>query len=434
VKQSLDHQLKRLASKHAEKGGRSIVEEYLKLYEDELFTHVMPFWMKHSLDRDFGGYFTCLETDGQCYDPRKYLWMQGRQIWMLSRLYNDHERRPEWLEAAELGVRFIRRWGRAADGRVHFALTREGRPAGKMQRKIFSECFYAMGLAEYCKASGDASAGEEALEVFAFIERLIDCPEALGIRVLSGNPVASSLAVPMIMLGMLEIFSGLMEPETLAAKSHAYAEKLQRHYVPEFKVFRENVALSGSFAGWPEERLLCPGHSIEAAWFLMHYARTFSRPEALKLALEVIEGSMEVGWDREYGGLYYFVDSEAKPLTMLEWSMKLWWPHTEALYALVAAWCETGQERFRKWHRRVHDYSFQTFADHAHGEWFGYCDRRGKLTHQAKGNLYKGCFHVPRALFLSLQTLKGRYDSMQAASEDRLKEITPIGSAQQGTE
>jgi N-acylglucosamine 2-epimerase len=120
---------------------------------------------------------------------------------------------------------------------------------------------------------------------------------------------------------------------------------------------------------------------------------------------EILEGSLEFGWDREYGGLFYFVDIEGKPTLQLESSMKLWWPHTEALYALVLAAMETRDPKWLAWLQRVHEYSFRVFADPEHGEWFGYCERDGRLAHEAKGGNYKGCFHVPRALLLSMDRI-----------------------------
>lgn len=47
----------------------------------------------------------------------------------------------------------------------------------------------------------------------------------------------------------------------------------------------------------------------------------------------------------------------------------------------------------------------QTALDRPGGEWFGYLTREGKVHQRFKGGPYKGCFHVPRALFLCSQML-----------------------------
>jgi len=112
--------------------------ELCELYRRQLLEDVIPFWMKYSLDRKYGGYFTCLDRDGSVYTD-KYAWLQGRQVWMFSKLYNELEPRPEWLEVATLGVNFICEHGFDRRGRMYFAFTRDGRPLYKPWN-IFSEC------------------------------------------------------------------------------------------------------------------------------------------------------------------------------------------------------------------------------------------------------------------------------------------------------
>jgi N-acylglucosamine 2-epimerase len=153
-------------------------------------------------------------------------------------------------------------------------------------------------------------------------------------------------------------------------------------------------------------RLFCPGDSIEAAWFLLHALEFAPDYSAQKMCLDAIEGSLDWGWDREYGGLYYFMDVEGLPPLPLESEMKLWWPHTEAIYATILAHSITGEGKWLEWLEKVDSYAFSHFADGEFGEWFGYCDRRGNLTNTAKGNNYKGCFHVPRMLLFSWQRLQ----------------------------
>ena len=45
-----------------------------KLYRDTLLNNVVPFWENHSLDRENGGYFTCLDREGKVYDTDKFMW------------------------------------------------------------------------------------------------------------------------------------------------------------------------------------------------------------------------------------------------------------------------------------------------------------------------------------------------------------------------
>jgi N-acylglucosamine 2-epimerase len=87
--------------------------------------------------------------------------------------------------------------------------------------------------------------------------------------------------------------------------------------------------------------------------------------------------------------------------------MKFWWPHCEAVIATLLAWRLTGEARYAQWHRDVHNWSFRHFPDAEHGEWYGYLRRDGSVTQTAKGNHFKGPFHLPRMLWYCAQLLEG---------------------------
>jgi N-acylglucosamine 2-epimerase len=383
-----------------------MLNELAARYRRELFESVIPFWMKHSLDREQGGYFTCLDRDGAIYDHRKYMWLNGRQVWMLSRLYNEAGRRPEWLEAARLGAEFLRRHARDPEGRCYFALTRDGRPAA-YQRKPYGAVFIMLGWLEYTKASGEEWARREAMDLFWAIRRWIAEPASLGRPSLEGAPALSQLADVMVQISMaLEIAAVDEDPQYRAILGNLYAAAM-RHLDPQRQVLLENVAPDGTpQPELPEGRLVCPGHIAEVCWFLLHLLELVPEAGRAEDVLRILDASLRYGWDRAHGGLLYFVDTHGLPPLQLEAGMKLWWPHTEAIYACVLAHSLTREQKWLNWLRLIDDYTFRTFPDPGHGEWFGYCDRAGQPTHLLKGNNYKGCFHVPRALWLSIRRLE----------------------------
>jgi N-acylglucosamine 2-epimerase len=383
-----------------------MLAEYAAHYRRDLFESVVPFWQRHALDHEFGGYFSCLDADGAIYDTKKYMWLQGRGVWMFSRLYNEVERRQEWLDAATLICDFMRRHGRDPQGRVYFSLTREGRPVF-YQRKPYAAVFYVLGLLEYARATGSGALFDEADALFWRIGEWIARPELMDRLALSGQPAVSNLADVMVLASMALEFAALRPDARYDRVIEEAMEGVRRHYDAERRILVENVPLDGrDLSAWPEGRLFNPGHAVEVAWFLLHMLERFPDAELQRLALDALEGSLELGWDAEHDGLFYFVDTQGRPLPQLEANMKLWWPHTEAIYALVLAHTLTGEERWAQWLKRVHDYSYAHFADLARGEWFGYCDRQGNLTHQSKGGPYKGFFHVPRALLFSIQRIE----------------------------
>jgi len=383
-------------------------DKYLELFRRELFEYVVPFWVRYSLDREFGGYFTCLERDGRIYDTTKYMWLQCRQVWMFSRLYNRAQKKKQsWLEMAAHGYEFIKEHGRdSTSGRVYFSLTREGKPLF-IQRKIFAECFYIMALDEYSRAVGDRSIKQEALQLFDKVLKWAADPAALGRPVLEGQKPLSTLSVPM---SILWVADQLAENDEDGSSYGPLIEKsiaqLLLHWKPEKRIVLENVAPDGSQLDGSEGRLLNPGHAIEAGWFVLELARKAGDAKLKEQAIQMIECSFEKGWDKDYGGIFYFLDSEGLPPVQLEWFMKLWWPHCEAAYGLLAAYRETGDNRHADYFEQVVDYAFNHFSDHTHGEWYGYLDRQGRPTHTLKGGRYKGCFHVPRFLMMCIELLE----------------------------
>ncbi len=380
---------------------------YLKKYESELLDRVIPFWEAHSIDRQHGGYFNCLNRDGTLFDTKKYVWLQGRQAWMFSKLYQTIDPRPEWLEIARLGIEFLRQHAIREDGQVYFCLSAEGKPVA-MQRKIFSACFMVMALAEFSRASGESQYLEEAQTLMARIMRWIEDPAPLGRPVLSGQTPMQTLAVPMITLNLIEELTG--EDETLLAtytdQVTACITQMLEHVHPADRCVYENVAPGGAKIDSPEGRLLNPGHAIEAGWFLAHWAERLNRSDLAENARDMVRWSYAQGWDDTYGGIFYFLDAGGHSPTQLEWSMKLWWPHCEALYAHLLNFVHTGEAADLEAFQAVDDYIFTHFQDPDHGEWYGYLNRRGEATHSFKGGPYKGCFHVPRALWLCIELLR----------------------------
>lgn len=386
-----------------------LVERWRARISEELDGSVVPFWMTHSLDRDFGGYLNCLDRDGTAFDDKKHVWMQGRQVWMLSRLFAARGDET-FLDAARLGAEFLSRFAVGPEGRAYFALARDGRPAA-MQRKIFSECFVAMAYAEFARASGEGAYRERALELFDRILELSRDPARLGRPVLAGETPSQDLAVPMILLDLVGQLRG--EPGSATFDDRDDYDAIERdcvrrvlmHFDRERGIVRETVGPDGAVLDSPEGRLLNPGHVIEAGWFLATYAARAGDADLQRDAFTMIEGALDLGWDADHGGLFYFLDAEGKSPLQLEWSLKLWWPHCEALVGTLVAWRATGDDAWWRRFEEVAGWTFDVFPDREDGEWFGYMNRDGSMSQRFKGGPYKGFFHVPRALLLCEELL-----------------------------
>jgi N-acylglucosamine 2-epimerase len=374
-----------------------------QLYRDTLLNDVVPFWEKYSLDEKNGGYFTCLNREGQVYDTDKFIWLQNRQVWTFSMLYNRCEQRENWLQIAKHGAEFLAKHGRDEEGNWYFALNQAGTPLVQPYN-IFSDCFAAMAFSQYSMASGDKWAEAIAIQAYNNVLRRKDDPKGKYTKTYPGTRPMKSLAVPMILANLSLEMSWLLPETQLNQVLDLTVREVMGDFLDKDRgLMYENVTPDGSHLDCFEGRIINPGHGIEAMWFIMDIAQRRGDRETINQAVQVILNILDFAWDAEYGGLYYFMDADGHPPQQLEWDQKLWWVHLESLVALAMAYRLTQRQECWEWYQKLHDYSWSHFADPEFGEWFGYLNRRGEVLLNLKGGKWKGCFHVPRALFLCWQ-------------------------------
>ncbi|MBD1863090.1 MULTISPECIES: AGE family epimerase/isomerase [Trichocoleus] len=378
-------------------------KQLAELYKNALLNDVIPFWEEHSIDWEQGGYFTCLDRTGQVYDTDKFIWLQNRQVWIFSMLYNQLEQRENWLKIAAHGANFLAQHGRDDEGNWYFAIDRAGNPLVQPYN-IFSDCFAAMAFSKYALASGEASAKEIALQAYNNVLRRKENPKGKYNKTYPGTRPLKSLAVPMILANLSLEMEWLLPQEKLEQVLEATVQEVMTDFLDcDRGLMYENVAPNGSHVDSFEGRLINPGHGIEAMWFIMDIVNRRQDTATIHQAVDVVLNILNFAWDTEYGGLYYFMDAEGHPPQQLEWDQKLWWVHVESLVALAMGYRLTGREDCWQWYQKLHDYTWSHFADPEYGEWFGYLNRRGEVLLNLKGGKWKGCFHVPRALYLCWQ-------------------------------
>ncbi|MEZ6036952.1 MAG: AGE family epimerase/isomerase [Planctomycetota bacterium] len=387
------------------------IASLLATYRDGLLHDTLPFWLRHAVDREHGGFLFCLDRDGRVVDTDKGLWQHGRFTWLLSTL--DHELRgtphwrSEWLDTARHGVEFLRRHGFDRDGRMFFQVTRDGRPLRK-RRYVFSEAFAAIAFAAYARASGEQRAADEARAVFRTMVEYATTPGLIPPKVDPETRPSVGLAMPMITLVTAQVLRDTIGDAFAAAQVDRAIAELRGFVKPELDVVLEQMAPDGGVIDHFDGRTLNPGHALEAGWFVLDEAwRRGGDAELTALGTSIVDCMWRRGWDEQYGGLLYFVDLHGGPVQEYWHDMKFWWPHNEAILATLFAWRATRDERYAQWHGMVHDWAYRHFPDPEHGEWFGYLHRDGRRSVTLKGNLWKGPFHLPRMQYRCWQLLEG---------------------------
>lgn len=367
-------------------------------YQDDLKENILPFWLKHGLDRVHGGVYTCVDRDGTLIDSTKSVWFQGRFGFICAYAYNNIEANEEWLRASKSCVDFIEQHCFDTDGRMYFEVTAEGKPVRK-RRYVFSECFAAIAMSEYSIASGDRSYAQKALTLFKQILHFINTKGILEPKYCEGVEMQGH-SITMILINTAARIREAIPAVELDEQISLSIETLQRYFIhPEFEALLETVGPNGEFIDTIIGRTINPGHCIETAWFLLEEAKyRGGDPQLTEVAVKILDWSWKWGWDKEYGGLINFRDCKGLPVQDYSQDMKFWWPQTEAIIATLYAYEATGEERFLHMHQQISDWTYAHFPDAEYGEWYGYLHRDGTVAQPAKGNIFKGPFHIPRMM------------------------------------
>ena len=377
-------------------------------YKTELLDSVLPFWLNKSIDKEYGGYFSCLDRDGSVYDTDKFIWLQGREVWLFSMLCNKLGKKQEWLDAAIQGAEFLKKYGHNGDYDFYFSLTREGKPLVEPYN-IFSNTFACMAFAQLAKATGSEEYAEIARRIFKRILERRGNPKGKWSKAVPGTRPMKDFALPMIICNMaLEVEDIINDPQQLEKTiDECLHEVLDVFYQPDLGCMLENVSsLDNSRLDCFEGREINPGHDLEALWFIMNLGIRRNNKALIDKCVEISLSVIEMGWDKEYGGIFYFLDSKGAPQQKLEWDQKLWWVHIESAIAMIKGYQLTGNKKCLEWFEKLDEYMWSRFKDPLHPEWFGYLNRRGEMLLPLKGGKWKGCFHVPRGLFEIWQILE----------------------------
>ncbi|MBD5320960.1 MAG: AGE family epimerase/isomerase [Paramuribaculum sp.] len=381
---------------------------YLQLWQDryrnDLLNDILPFWLEHGLDRVNGGVYTCLDRKGNLMDSTKSVWFQGRCAFVFASAYNNIEQRPEYLEMAKSCIDFIEAHCFDTDGRMFFEVTADGRPLRK-RRYVFSECFATIAMSEYALATGDIAYAEKALRLFKETLRFINTPGILEPKYLPTQP-ARGHSITMILINTAACVRRAIADPELDAQIERSITELDLFIHPEYKALLEMVAPDGKLIDTIAGRVINPGHCIETAWFLLEEAKHRGwDPTIRDMALQILDWSWEWGWDNEFGGIINFRDCKGFPAQDYSQDMKFWWPQTEAIIASLYAYEATGDQKYLQMHAMANDWAYEHLPDPAYGEWFGYLHRDGSVAQPAKGNLFKGPFHIPRMMIKSAQLI-----------------------------
>lgn len=375
---------------------RNYLAESGREYRKELIDKIMPFWINNGMDKVNGGIYTCLNRDGTLIDTIKSVWFQGRFGYIASRAYNQIEKNPEWLSASKSCIDFILNHCIDSDGHMFFTVTKEGEPIQK-RRYVFSETFAITAMAEYALASKDINYAKKALELFKNTKKMLLMPNFLPAKTYKSG---LSHSITMILINTASVLQQVCSDPILQIQIDESIDAINKYFMhPEFSSLLENVGPNGEFVDSMDGRLINPGHCIETAWFILSRAKIANWDHRLtKIGVTIFDWAYEWGWDKKYGGIINFCDCKHLPVQDYSQDMKFWWPQCETLIASLYCYQATNDYKYLEIYKKMNEWVRAHLVDKEYPEWYGYLHRDGSVAQPAKGNIFKGPFHIPRMM------------------------------------
>lgn len=382
----------------------------------ELLDNVLPFWLNHGRDLVNGGFNTTLDRTGIVTSCEKNIWMQARQVWMFSRVYQRIEQREDYLEMAQRGMRFLlESRAYAGNGRWNYLLSDDGREVQQGTISIYTDCFALMAICAYIEISGDDSLRHIAMDTYHVLVKNLQNPDFSDIFPQTHKPGILIHGIPMIALNALGESAAIVGDETsLPIRRFCMDQIMRLCYDPDYNCIRERRHIDGSPVSG--ETLINVGHNFEALWFVLEQAKGLERQDFHEQAMRMIPDILARAWDPRHGGILFILDTQRPEPDYQDWNVqramkwddKVWWTHAEALCALAYAYRLSGDKQMLHHLTSLWDYCMEHFSDSVYGEWYSVLHRNGRIRLANKGGLQKAAFHVPRSLYTMLLLLNGK--------------------------
>ena len=378
--------LRRFAAAAFPLGGDDLVQ-LRDNYQDRLFNQYLPFWDKGGIDRRRGGFLCELNDNGSVTDNTKFIWYQGRGIWVYSFLYNEFGKDARWLEIARQGRDFMVKHMYAGGGKWRENVRGDGTPLEGPGENVYGRLFAALGLAEYYRAAGrneDFQLAEESIRAAMTAydnPNYTDTHTALytgldidprGLRS-QGHSMVAVVAL-----------SGL-----LAARADAELEDLRRRHVelivekfwnPQYRIVNEYLRHDYSRAPGAAAHMFV-GHAVETLWIVMAEAVRRRDGKLFDAAAGRVRRLLEMCWDYIFDGLgdgnFFVFGANGRPRGP-EYNVKTMFAHCEAMIACMIVLEHTGAAWAAEWYERLRAYALRVMPVPGVGVWRQAVDRMGK--------------------------------------------------------
>lgn len=379
-------------------------EQLLEKYRKELFDNFIPSMTTYAIDHEYGGVMCSLDIrTGQLENYNKTAWFVGRGMWLYSFLYNNLDKKPEYLEIARKSKDLLLKMQPSDNSFWPRNFTREGQPLTGLG-DIYGSLFVAEGLFEYAKASGEKQYRETAKKIIHDCVACYDQPDYIyevnylrnvslikGVRVLGHWMILLSLSTQMLK----------HEPdEELEKLTERCVDAIMKYHInKDYGLTNEFLNHDLTLPDNEYAQLSVIGHGLETMAFVMFEAARRKDKELFRITEPVFKKHVDVAADHLYGG-YFHTLQHADSYT---WTLgKSLWCQQEVLSGTLFLIEHTGDEWAKRHFERAHNYSYEKFYNPANKFWHSGGDR--KMTNP-NINLMEH-YHHARELMLGIMSLE----------------------------
>jgi mannobiose 2-epimerase len=400
-----------------------------------LHNELLPFWTTHGVDKEFGGYLTYYDRNGNpTGETTKTLICQSRFLYAMSSAHRAGYGDGVFLEYARQGFDFLVKhfWDRKTEGWV-WTTDRQGKPIDR-SKLTYGQSFAIYGLSEYAMASGEKKALEWA-------ERTFDCVQKYAADNLYGGyfefleadwshkkpgAYGGDRKGMDVHMHLMEAFTNLYE----AGKKPIHLRKTQQVIDLLFAriIHPDNGTGVAQFSldwkplrailfknVWGEDRDVeenegrplnntSYGHNVEFGWLLNHSIGILGldRSQYLGKIRRLYDHCLEYGIDWKLGGVYCEgpTDGPAREKN------KEFWQQAESLIAMLDAVEHLGDGKYWKAYQNIHRFVFDVMINHEVGEWFPLFSPDNKLLRDHMSHAWKINYHTMRSMLECEKRLK----------------------------
>jgi mannobiose 2-epimerase len=357
--------------------------------EADLRGNILPFWMRHAVNRQAGTFYGALAND-LMVDPtaERGALLTSRILWTYAaafRAYGDAAYR-EMAAFAYADLMDHHHDGR--HGGFFWSLYADG-TVKRDRKQVYGQAFAIYALSEYHAATGDRAALAQAIAVFDLLER------HTRDRVHGGyleafapdwSPIADMRLSEVdqndpksqnTMLHVMEAYTRLLQVWPGAGLRAALRELVELMLTRILDARTGHLGLFFTREWQATSRQISYGHDIEAAWLLSRAAEVLGdgalTARITPVARRIADVTLAEGTDAD-GAIANLGD----PTGVID-DAREWWPQAEAVVGFLNAWQLSGEARYLAAAGRTWDFIATRLIDREHGEWFRGVTRAGQV-------------------------------------------------------